>query len=103
MSMTREEYKKLIFGQSSSAYVHKIKTKYIKSLEAQLKAKDKEINHLKYLLHPGDEHGAEINLRICNKYVSKRFSRTEICEIILLDQYLKDTFENMLEMLKDNA
>lgn len=44
--MTREEYKKLIFGQSSSAYVHKIKTKYIKSLEAQLKAKDEEIERL---------------------------------------------------------
>ena len=44
--MTSEEYKKLIFGQSSGSYVHKIKTKYIKSLEVQLKVKDKRIAEL---------------------------------------------------------
>lgn len=55
MNMTREEYKKLIFGQSSGSYVHKIKTKYIKSLEAQLKAKDERIAQLE-----------AINSKMCN-------------------------------------
>ena len=41
--MTSEEYKKEIFGEPSSTKVYKSAKKYIKSLEAQLKAKDEEI------------------------------------------------------------
>ena len=44
--MTREEYKKEIFGEPSSTKVYKSAKKYIKSLEAQLKAKDKRIVEL---------------------------------------------------------
>lgn len=45
--MTREEYKKEIFGEPSSSKVYKSAKKYIASIEAQLKAKDKEIERLK--------------------------------------------------------
>ena len=44
--MTREEYKKEIFGEPSSTKVYKSAKKYIKSLEAQLKAKDELIKVL---------------------------------------------------------
>ena len=45
--MTREEYKKEIFGEPSSTKVYKSAKKYIKSLEAQLKAKDEQIEKFK--------------------------------------------------------
>ena len=48
--MTREEYKKEIFNEYSSTKVYKSAKKYIKSLEAQLKAKDEEIERLKEAL-----------------------------------------------------
>ena len=48
--MTREEYKKEIFNEYSSTKVYKSAKKYIKSLEAQLKAKDEEIEGLKEAL-----------------------------------------------------
>lgn len=48
--MTMEEYKKEIFNEYSSTKVYKSAKKYIKSLEAQLKAKDEEIERLKEAL-----------------------------------------------------
>lgn len=48
--MTREEYKKEIFNEYSSTKVYKSAKKYIKSLEAQLKAKDDEIELLKFIV-----------------------------------------------------
>ena len=41
--MTREEYKKEIFNEYSSTKVYKSAKKYIKSLEAQLKAKESDL------------------------------------------------------------
>ena len=62
--MTREEYKKEIFNEHSSTKVYKSAKKYIKSLEAKLKAKDEEIDRLivenkKYMEHITLKHLSE--------------------------------------------
>ncbi|NCD11008.1 MAG: hypothetical protein EOL93_00525 [Epsilonproteobacteria bacterium] len=110
MSMTREEALKRFAtekwsnGQTTvnELLSHMICTIY-DDLETQLQAKDEEIKHLKYLLHKGDEHGAEIYLRIGNKYSALKYTEEQINRMILLDQYLKDSFEHLLGILKDNA
>ena len=50
--MTREEYKKEIFGKPSSSKVYKSAKKYIALLEAQLKAKDERIKELEEAMKP---------------------------------------------------
>lgn len=92
-NMTREEYKKEIFNEHSSTKVYKSAKKYIKSLEAQLKAKDDAYSKVAY-----DFESAVMEIELFKKIINT--SIEEIKYAIIKPLYAEVYLNNAIRFLR---